>query len=57
MCADGTISKNHNFSIISLQENDIDILQKFKQYTNFTGDLSYIKRDKPRKNAFFPTAQ
>lgn len=52
MFADGTISRNQNYATISLQEEDIDILLKFKDNINFTGDLSYIEREKPRKNMY-----
>lgn len=52
MFSDGTVSRNKNYSVISLQEEDVDILEKFKEYTKFTGDLLYIVREKPRKNMY-----
>jgi hypothetical protein len=48
--ADGYISPNGNQTSISLQEEDVDILEKFKENTGFTGNLEYIVRPKPRKN-------
>jgi intein/homing endonuclease len=52
MCADGTISADKNNAIISLQECDRDILDKFAKSINYKEKLSYIKREKPRKNMY-----
>ncbi|MEK6878698.1 MAG: hypothetical protein AABY22_03775, partial [Nanoarchaeota archaeon] len=42
--SDGFITKNGNQVVISLQENDVDILEKFKKSIKFTGDLQYVIR-------------
>lgn len=50
--ADGCNSEYNGCIRISLQEGDIDILNKLKEDINFSGPLRYIKKKGNRKNQY-----
>ena len=46
--ADGYNSTDNMEIVISLQENDVDILYKLKNIIGYTGDLKFVKKAKPK---------
>ena len=53
MYADGCVAKKQNFSRITLQERDKEILEKFKILLNYKGSLHYSKRYKALRLSLF----